>query len=92
MNLLLDITFPGEVHFQYLNGGYKKEVDRLFSRVCCDRTMGNGFKLKDGRFRLDMKKFLTIRVVRCWHRLPRRVVGALYLETLKVRLDGALST
>ena len=38
------------------------------------------------------KKFFTIRLVRHWHRLPREVVGALSLETPKVRLDGALST
>jgi len=36
--------------------------------------------------------FLTVRVVRHWHRLPRKVVDALSLETLKVRLDRALST
>ena len=29
--------------FQYLKRGYKKEGDRLFSRVCCDGTRGNGF-------------------------------------------------
>ncbi|GAB0204968.1 hypothetical protein GRJ2_002962400 [Grus japonensis] len=33
--------------FQYLKGSYKKDGDRLFSRVCCDRTRGNGFKLID---------------------------------------------
>ena len=44
--------------------GYKKERDRFFSRVCCDRTRGNDFRLKERRFRLDMrKKFVTIRVV-----------------------------
>jgi len=37
------------------------------------------------------KKFFMIRVVKHWHRLPREVVGALSLETFKVRLDGALS-
>ena len=45
-----------------------------------------------GRFRLDIKKkFFVLRVVRHWHRLPTEVVHALYLETLKVRLDRALS-
>ncbi|KAK4827666.1 hypothetical protein QYF61_020477 [Mycteria americana] len=42
--------------FQYLKGAYKKDGDRLFSRACCDRTRGNSFKLKEGRFRLDIRK------------------------------------
>jgi len=33
--------------FQYLKGAYKKGGDRLFSKACCDRTRGNGFKLKE---------------------------------------------
>ena len=75
--------------FQCLKGGYKKEGNRLFTRVCGDRTWENGFKLKEGRFRLNIRnKFFTVRAVRYCHRLPREVVDALYLETLKVRLDG----
>ena len=37
--------------FQYLKGDYKKEGDRFFSRICCDRTRGNCLKLKEGRLR-----------------------------------------
>jgi len=37
-------------------------------------------------------ELFTVRVVRHRHRLPREVVDAPSLETLKVRLDGALST
>jgi len=78
---------------QNIKGGYKKELDRLFSRACCDRTRGNGFKLKVGRFRLDIrKKCFTVRVVRHWHKLPREMVDIPSLETFKVRPDGALST
>ena len=34
------------VALQYLKGAYKKDRDKLFSRACCNRTRGNGFKLK----------------------------------------------
>jgi len=76
---------------QYLEGAYEKHGDRLYSRVCCDRTRGNGFKVKKGRFRLDVrKKFFTMRVLKHWHMLLREVVDALTLGTFKVRLDRAL--
>jgi len=33
--------------FQYLKGSYRKKEDRLFIRVCGDRTRENDFKLKE---------------------------------------------
>ena len=41
------IRLWGDLRAQYLKGCYSKEGDRLFSRICGDRTMGNGFKLKE---------------------------------------------
>jgi len=45
------------------------------------------FRLKEGKFRLDIrKKSSTVRVVRHWNRLDRDVVDAPSMETFKVRL------
>ncbi|KFQ83840.1 hypothetical protein N337_00788, partial [Phoenicopterus ruber ruber] len=78
--------------FQHPEGAYKKPGEGLLTRTCSDRTRGNDFKLKEGRFRLDRrKKFFTVRVVRHWNRLPREVVNAPSLEVFKARFDGALS-
>ncbi|KAK4816420.1 hypothetical protein QYF61_016856 [Mycteria americana] len=74
------------VAFQYFKGAYKKDGDRLFSRACSNRTRANGWKLKGGRFRPDIrKKFFTMSVVKHWNRLPREVVDAPSLETFKAR-------
>jgi len=65
------------VTFQYLKGAYKKDENRLFKKACNDRTSGNGFKLKEGRFTLDTRKIsFMMWVVRHCNRLPTVVVDA----------------
>jgi len=77
--------------FQYPKGDYKQEGNELLTRVDSDKTRKNGFKLKEGRFRLDVRgKFFTERMVRCWYRLPREIADAPSLEAFKTRLDGPL--
>ena len=81
------------VAFQYLKGAYKQEGEWLFMRVDSDRTRGNGFKLRQGRFRLDIRRrFFTQRVVTHWNRLPKEAVDAPSLEAFKARLDVALGS
>ena len=78
--------------FQYLKEAYRKAGEELFIRAGSNRTRGNSFKLKEGRFRLDIRKtFFTVRVVRHWDRLLREVANAIFLDAFKARQDGALS-
>ena len=46
-----------------------KETDFLLGQIVIS---GNGFKLKEGRFRWGIKReFFTQRVVKCWNKLHR---------------------
>ena len=62
------------VAFQYVKGVYKQERDN-FLWFDSDRRGKNGFKLKEGRFMLDLRqKFLTQRFVRHRNKLSSEIV------------------
>jgi len=85
----------------FLEGRNSQFLSLLCPSICNERLTtdgGNGFKLEEGRYRLDIrKKFFAVRVVRQWHRLPREVVNVPSLvgavvDALKGQAGRALNT
>lgn len=53
----LGLFLPGEEKvLGELIGVYKEDGEALLVRVCSNRTSGNGFRLKEEWFRLDIRK------------------------------------
>ena len=70
--------------FNYVKGNHVEEGANLLTAALESRTRSHGFKLREKRFHFNSRKpFLTVRAVRRWNKLPRRVVESPSLEVFR---------
>ena len=76
----------------FLKGGCDEDGFGLFLQAT-NWTQGNGHKLCQRRFRLDIRKnIFSQRVVRHWNGLPRDMMNSLSLDVFKKHVHEALRT
>lgn len=66
--------------YNSLKGECSEMGDSLFSQATSNRRRGNGLKLQEERLRLDIRKnFYNEKIVKCWNRLPSKVLQSPFL-------------
>lgn len=72
-----------KVSFNSKNSIIYDGKETIYKIMWC-RKMGTGFKLKEGRFKSDIRrKIFIVREMRNWHRLLRGVVDVPFLKCLR---------
>lgn len=76
---------------KYPRGRYQQDGARLFLVVPGNRTGGNGFKLKYGKFHLHVgKNCFPVMLTEHWNSMPREVAESLSLQMFESCLDVIL--
>ncbi|RMC11207.1 hypothetical protein DUI87_12122 [Hirundo rustica rustica] len=75
----------------FLKGVCRQLGVGLFLQAATDRMRGHSLRLRQGKYKLDIRKnFFTERVIKYWNSLPGEVVESPSLGVFRKRLDVAL--